>query len=525
MATHDVVVVGGGHNGLVAGVVLAREGLDVAVVEANPEAGGCVWSETLDSGHRLERGAVDHSQVVPTAEELGLASFGLQYQRRPVAAAAAFGDGSSLLFPAHSSHLDATVGRTGDVEGYRRLSRLGKALFDLIDLFSSPPTLTSLAAALHALPQGDEIMRMITASADSVLAEHLRNRKVISALAMYAAHSQVPSFMPGTGSFAVLLPASLDDPPARPVGGSSALIAALQAALEAAGGTLLTEARVVAIHDLGTARSLRLADGRELQARWVVSTLDLPRTTELVQEPPTEMTRAARRLHDGALNVGELKLDLALTERPEMGPLEQAPEALWLLQGDVDSLRRRYGEVLSGRLPEETALMWAAPSEHDATAAPPGGAVMWLSAFVPLHPHGQPWSAELEEQAADALLDGFAGVVGIDLRPYIADRRVTGPTGWARRLGSKTGNPNHLDLTLDQMLGWRPPGMADHRTPLGWLYLSGAGTHPGGGLSGIAGKNAANRLLADLGGKRQQKRGGRIAALRAAVEGFRVMGR
>jgi beta-carotene ketolase (CrtO type) len=222
--------------------------------------------------------------------------------------------------------------------------------------------------------------------------------------------------------------------------------------------------------------------------------------------------------------VGELKVDVALAARPPFGPLEAAPDALWLLGERPDSLRRAYGEILAGHLPTSPALMWAAPSETDPTAAPAGKAVAWLSGFVPLRPASGEWTHQLEEQAAEHLLSGFAAITGTDLRDYAESVTITGPPAWGRRLGSATGTPNHLDLALDQLLGWRPPGMAGYRTPLGWLYLSGAGTHPGGGLTGVPGRNAALALLADLGGRRGPT-GGRWRSLRAGIDLVRALRR
>lgn len=525
MAVHDVAVVGAGHNGLVAGLLLARTGLDVVVIEANEEPGGCIWTERLPSGHRLERGAVDHAQIVDLADELGLADFGLEYRRRRVAVGAAFGDGPSLTFPVDETELKAALEPTGDVAGYLRLSRLGAVLFDLIDDFSTPPTPTALAAALHSLPQGDELMRLMIASADSVLAEHLTDPYLASAVAMYGAHSQVPSFMPGTGSLALLLPASLGDAPARPVGGSAALVSALVAALEAAGGRVRLGAAVTKIEDHGATRRVSLSDGDTVETERIVSTLDIRRITALIETPSTAMKETARRAHDGGLNVGELKIDLAFDRRPSWGPLEAAPDALWMVQSDREALRHAYGDILAGRLPSRPAFMWACPSETDPTAVPDGGAVAWISAFMPLRPQSGAWTEELEREAADRILDGFASVTGTDLRREAVATVITGPTGWAERIGSTTGNPNHLDLTLDQMLGWRPPGSAGYRTTFPWLYLSGAGTHPGGGLSGVPGKNAAEAVMADLTGYRRPRNGGRLASLRAALELYRSMRR
>jgi phytoene dehydrogenase-like protein len=210
------------------------------------------------------------------------------------------------------------------------------------------------------------------------------------------------------------------------------------------------------------------------------------------------MRSAAKAVQSGALNIGELKIDLALSA-PGSVVGGEADGALWLLQERPDSLRTSFGEIVAGRLPTSLAMMWAAPSVLDPTAAPDGGGTVWLSAFVPARLRDRSWDAATEEEAADNVFDGFARITGIDLRPIAVDRRIVGPIGWEQRIGAPGGNPNHIDLTVDQLFGWRPPGISGYRTELPWLYLTGAGTFPGGGVSGLPGRNAAQAMLADLG--------------------------
>jgi len=535
-------VIGGGHNGLVCGTFLARAGMDVLVVEANDEPGGCIWSETLPSGHRIERGAIEHGIILDIARELELGRYGLEYVFRDALVGAGFGDGTSLVF---YTDLEATVETLRrhapqDEAGYRNLARLAGDLLAMLGTFPNAPSLTDIAAFSSNL--GTDALRLLLMSAEKVVGSYVTDSRLTSALTMYAAHAQLPPWLPGTGLFGLLLAGSHGrasgrglfglllagshgQAPGRPRGGSSSLTLALVEALRAAGGELRTGATVTRIEAVGGGGSITLNDGDEIAARNVVSTLDVMRTAGMFTEPPDDLAWAARTVASGSLNVAELKVDLALTAPPRPG-FDGPPEALWLLQPEPDSLRRSYAEIMAGDLPSEPSMMWAAPSALDPSAAPPGAGTLWLSAFVPAKRRHGEWDQSSEEAAAEWLLDGFEAITGIEARADMIDMRVTGPASWQRRIGAIHGNPNHLDLTVDQLFTWRPPTGGGYRTELDWMYLSGAGTYPGGGLSGLPGRNTAMAVLGD--GGRGRKTGGwrsDIAALRRGWRLFRTLRR
>lgn len=526
-----VVVIGAGHNGLVAGVLLARAGLGVTVVEAGDEPGGCLWSDTRASGHRVERGAIDHGGMVAVADDLGLADLGLTYVERQVHSGAAFGDGTVLTFPVSSAAAVEALGADGPA--YGELVELAGRLFGMLDAFPEPPTLTEVAAMLGPLPGGDDLFRLLLSPSEAVAERAVADPHLRSALAMYGSHGQLAPWLPGTGTFALLLPAAHDHRAVRPVGGAAAATAALVAALDAAGGQLLTGSPVVALRQDGPGGrqalrpgpgpgrgrpnrrvQVRLGDG-ELEADVVVSSLDLVRTAGLVDDPPSALSGAARRVASGRFNVAELKVDLTFDRPLRPAPMAHAPEALWTLQPGMGSLRRAFGDIVAGRLPDEPSALWADVAAMDGSAAPGGGSSVWLSSVVPFRlADDGAWTPAVEEAAAERLLASVERVVGVDLRAKAREIVVTGPAGWARRLGSVDGNPNHLDLTVDQLLGWRPPT----RTSLPWLYLSGAGTHPGGGVTGRPGRTAARAVLADLGGGGGRADGSRWGRARQEVE-------
>lgn len=501
------VVVGAGHNGLVAALRLARAGYAVTVLEQGDEAGGCVWTERHPSGVVVERGAYEHAGVRGLAEELGLGEFGLRYVEHPVVAGFVFGDGERRVFHAD---LDRTVAALGEHGGeYRDLVGRGTALFGMLATFTTPPTPTQLAATLAPLRGGDALFRELMLSAETLLDVALTDPRLRAALALQASHAQVPAWAPGTGVFAYLLPISHGGAGVRPVGGSRALVDALVAAIEAAGGTIEVGAPVTGLRGTGRAgATVSVGNGTAIDADVVISTLGLPRTVDLLDDAAPALRGAAVGLHSGHFNISELTVTL-VADRPFALGLED-PDAIWYAIGDPVDVRRTFGEVLAGQVP---SAPWSMVSEVAQPAPEPGapaGGALWLSSVVPLRRADGPWTAELERAAGERLVEAVEKILGRDLRAHVVDVVVSGPPTWARRVGGD-GNPNHLDNTIDQLLGWRPPGHAGATTELPWLFLAGAGQHPGGGLSGASGLAAADAVLVAAGldtGEKRRARGG-----------------
>jgi beta-carotene ketolase (CrtO type) len=482
------VVIGAGHNGLVAAVMLARAGLDVTVLEAFERPGGCIATEEIAPGHRADIGALEHAGIADgVAAELGLDVDWLVSDHRVVANLAERAIGF------HRSIDETCRSLTSSEERFwRDFVRVAGGVNGLLHALEhgAPPPIGDLATAAEGIV-GDELLRLLLTSAEEVAATHLGEEPALAAAACaYGSHGQIPPWLPGSGSFALWLPGVHGGSRIRPRGGSGALVDALVSALVAVGGRVRCAAEVDAIHAPGgRVAVIELSGGEVLPADVVVSTIDIVRTARLVEG--AELPHP--HLTSGRFGVGELKVDVAMDASPIFtgDPAGFAAAIRVVLpehQGDA------FRSIVAGRLPDPLPVLAAVPSADDPTRAPLGRATAWLSAFVPAGCTDERAMVASVMSTMDAVAPGFSS--------RVTAMRVTTPQEWERRTGNRFGNPNHIDLTFDQLLGFRP----GPRTPIRGLYLSGAGTHPGGGVTGRPGSLTAQAVLADRTGRHRRPR-------------------
>jgi len=537
----DVVVIGAGHNGLVCACYLARAGLSVAVLEASETAGGCIHTVDLPDGRgRLELGAYEHGGIRGSgvAADLELeARFDLRFHLREEVTLAPCDDGTALAF--HDSldqtveGLAATVGR-GQAEAYRRFARWASAGVALLRQIEAgpPPSLRQLAALAETAlgTQSQWLLRALLGSASALLRGTFEDERLQGPLAHWAAHSQQSPADQGTGAGALMLAGGHGNPAARPAGGSRATVDALVRCLEAAGGELRcgTPARRVEIAG-GRAVAVDAGGERFEAARAVVSAVDARRLfLGLLDQGdvPPRLLDEVRRIHVGLRNVSELKVDAVIERMPDVPGPTGFERSFMLSANTISDIERAFASIQLGVLPARPPIMIAFPSALEPGWAPPGRSVVWLSTFVPWRLASGPWDRRALERAADHTWRAAERALGGGLAAV--ERRVTGPEEWVVRHGNPHANPNHVEMSIDQLLAFRPsPSLARYRTPVEGLFLTGAGTHPGGGVTGIPGRNAATAVLNAL-GPRPWRRAGRqareqLALVRDAARAVRAL--
>jgi len=537
----DVVVIGAGHNGLVCACYLARAGLQVGVVEAAEEPGGCIRTVDLPAGRgRLELGAYEHGGIRASgvAADLELEDrFGLRFHLRDELTLAPCDDGTALAF--HNSleqtveSLGATVG-ADEADAYRQFARWAEAAVALLRQTEAgpPPSLRQLAALAETTLGGEapRLLQALLGSASATLRGSFQDERLQGPLAHWAAHSQQAPTDPGTGAGALLLAAGHGSPAARPVAGSRATADALVRCLEAAGGTLRCGLPVDHVEIAsGRAVAVRAGGERFEAARAVVSAVDARRLfLELLDQGdvPPRLLAEVRRIHVGRGNVSELKVDAVLAAMPEIPGPAGFERSFMLSANTISDVERSFARIRLGELPDRPPLMIAFPSTLEPGWALQGQAAVWLSTFVPWRLQSGPWDHQALERAADHTWRVAERALGSNLEPV--ERRVTGPADWVARTRNPHANPNHVEMSIDQLLAFRPsPSLAGYRTPLHGLFLTGAGTHPGGGVTGIPGRNAAAIVLEALGMRRRRNAGHhlrqQLARIRDASRAIRTL--
>ena len=522
----DAVIIGGGHNGLVTAAYLARAGRSVLVLERRPMVGGCAVTEEIWPGYRVSTGAYLASLLQERiVRELELERFGYHVDPKDPPFFSPFPDGRHLFMwqdPArtHAEFAKFSVrdaARLGAYEEHvERLAVVAESM-----LLETPPPFPpssvfelagylKLAARLRGLPAKDihALVRIFTQSAADFLDDWFESPEIKVTLAtdgVIGANGGPRS--PGTAY--VLLHHCMGGVGGRRGvwgfvrGGMGAIPEAIAASARSRGAQIRTDAAVERVLvENGQAKGVVLEGGDEIRARIVVSNLDPKLTflklTDRRDLPGDFIGQVERYRCEGT----SCKINLALSGLPDFRCLPGAPgpqhRATMHLCPSIDYVERAWDDAKYGRPSEHPLLEMTVPTMYDPSLAPAGKHVMGI--FLQYAPYtlkgGQTWD-DLREPFGDRVLDTIAEYAP-NIRSIIEHRQVLTPLDLERRFGITGGNIFHGEMSLDQMFVMRPvPGWARYRTPIDRLYICGSGTHPGGGVMGAPGYNAAREILKD----------------------------
>ncbi|HXF56194.1 MAG TPA: NAD(P)/FAD-dependent oxidoreductase [Actinomycetota bacterium] len=523
---YDAAVVGAGHNGLVAAASLARAGLRVLVLERRDRVGGCADTSELAPGVRGPTLAHSVERLSPrVVEELDLGRYGFAAVEPPVSVFAPHPDGSAVVL---ERDLQATVGRLRgrsrrDAEALPPFDRRVRALASFVRHLHAavPPdlgrpgrqdllTLLRLGRALRRLgPRAArELLRVLPMAVADLVEEAFEDDALRAVIALPGV--LLTSMGPrSAGTAAVLLAAAADAGAgalgrvAVPLGGPGALARALEEAARSHGAEVRTGAEVVAVTTDGErATGVALATGEEVRAGAVLSAVD-PRRTLLELVDPSVLGPTLRWRAEHIRATGSVaKVNLALRGLPRFPAAGEEGQRLLrgriLLAPDLRAVERAARACLQGRLPDRPVLEATVPTLSDPSLAPEGGHVLSvLVQYVPYRLREGEWDRQREALGDLAL--GLLEECAPGLSSLVTARQVLTPVDLERGYGLTGGHPLHAEPGLDQFFAWRPLlGQASYRLAVRGLYLCGAGAHPGGGVTGWPGRNAARVVLADL---------------------------
>jgi len=535
----DCIVVGGGHNGLVAAAYLARSGARTLVLEARDHPGGAAsteapWPEAPE--FRVTRLSYVMSLMPPTIiNDLDLTRHG--YKIFPMGPYyQAFPEGGSIKLyadDARRNHEEVSKWSKKDADAMPRWDAWLAGLADVLGplLLAVPPKLGSrhpgdLAGTLRlawrhrglSVRTIADVTRLMTMSIADLLDDWFESSQVKGALAVNGViGTWAGPYEPGTAY--VMAHHSIGDVGDGHLGnwgfqegGMGAVSGAIASAARELGVEIRTGAKVARILvSGGQAAGVVLASGQEIRARRVVSTLH-PRTAFLDQVGREHLPDDfVTDIEHWKTRSGVVKINLALAELPDFtadpgtelaehhtGSVEMAPS--------MEYIERAFQEAREGRPATRPFSDGVIPTAFDTTLTPPGYHIMSLfTQWVPADWNEQPHEAELQA-FADRMIDCY-NELAPNFKSSILHTDIVGPYQLEQEYGLIGGNIFHGELSLEQLFHMRPaPGFADYRTPVPGLYYGSSATHAGGGVCGIPGMQAAKAAIADQKASRHRRR-------------------
>lgn len=523
---YDAIIVGGGHNGLTAAAYLARAGLSTLVLERRGIVGGCCVTEEVAPGCRVSTTSYIASMLRPEViAELRLADHGLRMVPCDPAIQVPFPDGHVVPWWVDRERAKAEFSKISAKDAARFVEvddQLKKLARYLQPFFMEPPPemdtstvggwsdLFRVGKRFHGISSAEiaQLISFLTGSLGEFLDHNYESAKMKTlflANNVYGKHGG--PYQPGTaiGLLFHLLSGGeheLQGFSGHVMGGMGSITQALAAAGRKLGVEIRTSASVSQIDVRnGRAYSVVLEDGSEVRGRMILSNAD-PKRTFLKMVAPRELPEdflfAVRGIKMGGPCA---KVNFVLAEEPrftgtspQASPLERT---FYTLIPSLEFAERCYDIAKFGGIPEELWVDCVVSSNADSSLAPPGRHI--LTCFVQYVPYklleGN-WD-ENRELLGDRVVKKIAEYAP-NVPGAIVARQVLTPLDLERTYGLTEGNIFHGDLRLEQLFFMRPvPGWAQYRSPIRGLYLCGAGAHPGGGVTGAPGRNAAQQALRD----------------------------
>jgi phytoene dehydrogenase-like protein len=520
---YDAIVIGGGHNGLTCAAYLAKAGLRTVVLERRDIIGGATVTEEVWPGYKVSTASYVVSLMSPrVVADLELARHGYTiYPIDPAYFAPLEGNRGVLMWE-DPKEAAKEISKVDEHDGARYpdysrdLEHLAHLVRPLLHRIPPGVEMRSLGDVKEALGLGTYMLRkrrdlsalvdLMTMSCADFLERYFRSDEVKGILAPGGVIGMWGGPM-SPGSAYVLLHHRMGEVDGMSSawgfvrGGMGAVAGAIASSARAAGAEIRTHAEVAEIGVRnGAARSVRLTDGTELEAPIVASGihpqttfLDMVGRSHLPDDLVTEIERFRTRSASAKINFALSELpDYSAIPGRDLGP--QHPECI--ISPTLTYLEKAWDDVKYGRVSERPMIDAVIPTTKDDSLAPAGKHIMTcFTQYVPYEPADGAWDDAKRDALADRVADTFEEYAP-GFKGSVEHRQVLTPLDLEERFGLLGGNIFHGEMALDQLLSFRPaPQVPAYATPVEGLYLCGSGTHPGGGVMGIPGYNAAKVIV------------------------------
>lgn len=533
----DCLIIGAGHNGLLTAAYLAKAGKKVCVLERRDVIGGCSVTEELWPGYKISTASYVLSLLLPEImSELRLKENGLKVLPRVPSSFTPASDGRHLMLGADAKFNREQIAKLSprDAENFGNYEGLLEAVAEQLE-----PILSEAAPDLLPLPKawrnrsvgkrlrdlrtgmqlhkrlaklGDrlpEALELLTGAARPILDRWFESDLLKATLATDAVIGAFASISsPGT-AYVLLHHVMGTAGGARGVwgyveGGMGEVANSIWRACEQLGVELVTECEIASIDvDGGRTVGVTDANGHSYEAKAVASSVDANLTFRKFLDPASLPEGFSKAVANIDYSSATTKINLAVSELPDFRALPGAqlgPQHRGTIHicDSIEWLERAYDDAKYGKPSERPILEITIPTSVDSTIAPAGKHIMNM--FVQYTPYklsgGRSWD-DIKEGFADRCVDLLVEFAP-NMRNAIEHRQVLSPLDLERTYGLTGGNIFQGSMNLNQLFSLRPvPGWSDHRTPVRGLYLCGAASHPGGGVLGACGRNAASAMLAD----------------------------
>ncbi|MBL7120190.1 MAG: NAD(P)/FAD-dependent oxidoreductase [Dehalococcoidia bacterium] len=511
---HDVVIVGGGHNGLTVGAYLAKAGVDVCVLERQDIVGGGVATrESTLPGFKHEVGALMHGIIQPNPmihrDELGLKSkYGLKYIFPDKMFEAVFPDGRIMRFYRDVDRTCESIAEFSerDAEAYRRFFKACNDMLKIasVAMFSPVPKWGAMMSFLDASEEGREFLRVIMSSAADITDEWFENDEVKVAITRFASEVMISPWQKGTGNAMFFISSLHTWGYGLAAGGSGALSNALAACIKDNGSTIKVSSPVKSIKvESGEAKGVILDSGEEIVAsKAIVSNLNAKQLfLEMIdpQQLPSNFQEKVRRIKPSTFSA--FSLAIATKEAPRFKDGKECDAMFVEISPFLEEYSRIFEDYSHG-IPSASMPLLAVPTLHDPSRAPEGKHTVYLYHYEPYNlKDGGParWD-EIKEEMAEGILTAVSEHIANLGRDNILGMNMISPLDIERYNPSmQAGDILHAASFITQSYANRPlPGWGQYRTPIERLYMCGASTHPGGGVTG-GGRAAALAVMEDMG--------------------------